>query len=698
MKINDFSSQSNAPTLGEEQFFSIQDQGMIFDILRNKMYSDPIMAICREITCNARDAHREVGKADVPIHIFLPNSGEPFFKVKDYGPGISPDRISNIYIKYTASTKRADNVQTGGFGLGAKTPFSYSDTFNILTTYNGKQYNYVCFIDDTKVGKIVLVSEEDTKDENGTEIIVPVQSKDFSYFVNCFERAVRHWDVKPIVKGNVVIYNKVGNEILAGDNWKISSTFDQNYGYKTIKLIIDGIEYPLDMSSIRDTSNKFSIINGLKGNLYLYFNVGELSLSANREQIYFDANTKKKLEERFSLISKEIKETTQTKIDSCSNLKDAIVFCRRSLLEALSDLSFLGSLEWKGISILPSTKHNFVGCTVYSFRKGNRYGYGDKTRISRSITQSIVFEENTELYINDLKIKDPVVKHIKKAFEDNPNLNSLQLIEPNDSVSLETLNEKYYLDKMGAKLVSDLTKYSSRNKKSSANRLIVYRYDNIIKGFKQVSYSHIDEDNNKKILCLFNKEFNSDKNILIGESYYPVSIFRHKLNLIYEDFDNYSIYAIDSSIPKSRIAEDFEDFEDFTEFLNSKILNKPRSYYASIKSRKETVGVDENFIQSFSPFIDKIINPKSVFLKKLNIQMDASKISKKESNELSLYETIHGTISDEELVDLYSSKLSKIESEYSLTYPLIQEMYYYRINTIIPHIIEYVNFIDSKTK
>ena len=182
MKINDI--RPNIETSGElkEQFFSIQDQGMIFDILRNKMYSNPILAICREISCNARDAHRECNIADVPIQIYLPNNLEPFYKIKDFGPGISPDRISNIFIKYTASTKREDNIQTGGFGLGAKTPFAYSDTFTIITNFDGTKYHYVCFIDETKIGKLALLAEEKTDQSNGTEIIIPVKPIDFKLF------------------------------------------------------------------------------------------------------------------------------------------------------------------------------------------------------------------------------------------------------------------------------------------------------------------------------------------------------------------------------------------------------------------------------------------------------------------------------------------------------------------------------------
>src|ERR1019366_3856120 len=107
-----------------EQSFLIGDASIIFDILRSKMYSNPVLAICREISCNARDAHREVNKNNTPIEIHLPNGLDPNYKIKDFGPGISPDRIENVFIRYGVSTKREDNIQTGAFGMGCKTPFS----------------------------------------------------------------------------------------------------------------------------------------------------------------------------------------------------------------------------------------------------------------------------------------------------------------------------------------------------------------------------------------------------------------------------------------------------------------------------------------------------------------------------------------------------------------------------------------------
>lgn len=690
MKINDVSGQAQAPKLAEEQFFSIQDQGMIFDILRNKMYSNPILAICREITCNARDAHREVGKADVPIQIFLPISGEPYFKVKDFGPGISPDRISNIFIKYTASTKRSDNIQTGGFGLGAKTPFSYSDTFNIKTNHNGKQYNYTCFIDDTKVGKIVLLDEADTTEPNGTEIIVPVQSKDFYYFSESTEFATRHWDVKPIIKGATIKYSESDKILLSGSSWKISSTNEYN---RSVKLIIDGIEYPLDLLPLKGTSEAYKMMSNCRGNLLLYFGVGELSLSANREQIYLDAPTKQKLSTKFTEMTHEVKSIIENKIKECESLREAIIFCRNRLLAAFTDISFIGNLQWNGYSINPSTRSFDAGCTVYTFRKGYSYR-STSPRISRSMAQGIYFEENSDLYINDLNIKDPVVKHIKKAFDDNPNLASLQLISTNDQAVLGSMDERFHLKQMKPKMISSITKYSARNIKSSANRLIVYHYNGAFQDFRQTSYDSIENDNNKKILCLFNNENSVTKEFRINDGdFVPPNVFK----ILSKNFPEHSFYAINSSIPQSRIDEDFSDFESFENFINCQVLTKTRQEYALLIRKKEFAESHAEFIEYSKCLTDLVRDPNSIFLKIHQKYSDMKNMSSNDLMQLKIYQNIGESFSHEEIYsDSFESDFKLLEEEYEKTYPLLTYIPEHKYGSLQTQISEYINLVDAK--
>ena len=142
---------------GSEKSFGIGNEGLALSILRDKLYSNPIRSICREISCNARDAHREVGTPDKPIEIYLPNALDPHLKIKDYGPGITPERMDNVFIMLCNSTKNSDNVQTGGFGLGAKTPFAYTTQFSVITTTEqcGRRTKrtYMLYIDESKIGR-----------------------------------------------------------------------------------------------------------------------------------------------------------------------------------------------------------------------------------------------------------------------------------------------------------------------------------------------------------------------------------------------------------------------------------------------------------------------------------------------------------------------------------------------------------------
>src|SRR5574343_369620 len=101
------------------------------------LYKYPIRTVCQEYICNARDAMREAGTfGKMPMKISVPNNFSPVFKVRDYGVGLSPDRVRNVFVNYGSSTKRNTNTQTGGFGIGAKSAFAITDSFVVVSFYN----------------------------------------------------------------------------------------------------------------------------------------------------------------------------------------------------------------------------------------------------------------------------------------------------------------------------------------------------------------------------------------------------------------------------------------------------------------------------------------------------------------------------------------------------------------------------------
>jgi hypothetical protein len=218
--------------------FGISDVRLVVDIL-SKLYAYPIRTLVQEYICNGRDAMREAGTwGKLPIEITVPNSLDPVFKVRDFGVGISPDRMANIFVNYGSSTKRNTNTQTGGFGIGAKSAFSYTDSFTVTSFYNGVRYLYVAHLGDE--GGVNLISHNNTTQPNGVEISIGVKPKDISEFRNAVQRCVRFWSEPIKFCGSRDVY-QLKSTLTLGNMTVYDSQGDNA---RTIYLI-DGIEYDI---------------------------------------------------------------------------------------------------------------------------------------------------------------------------------------------------------------------------------------------------------------------------------------------------------------------------------------------------------------------------------------------------------------------------------------------------------------------
>jgi hypothetical protein len=119
--------------------FGISDDPAFFQILSQSLYKDPLLAMIRETICNGWDAHIDSGRTDRSLTITL--TGEKLV-IRDYGRGIPHDKIGPVYAVYGASTKKNDGRQTGGFGLGCKSPFAYTDHFEVISHHAGTRTIY----------------------------------------------------------------------------------------------------------------------------------------------------------------------------------------------------------------------------------------------------------------------------------------------------------------------------------------------------------------------------------------------------------------------------------------------------------------------------------------------------------------------------------------------------------------------------
>lgn len=147
--------------------------------LRDKIYSDKILAVVREYICNALDEHKK-HDIDRAVEVGIRDEdGSNIFFVRDFAKGLNENDIRNVFGMYFRSTKSGNNEQIGGFGIGSKAAHSYTDTFYVKSYHNGVCTLYACALGggDTgvPVGHILKVSESPTK-ETGLEVYLEIKT------------------------------------------------------------------------------------------------------------------------------------------------------------------------------------------------------------------------------------------------------------------------------------------------------------------------------------------------------------------------------------------------------------------------------------------------------------------------------------------------------------------------------------------
>jgi len=200
MKLNVAGSKATGSAVAGSQQFSMAMNAKAFHTLSSTLYKDKYGAIIREICSNAYDAHTMAGTPERPFVLTFPDRIDSELVIRDFGPGISPEDIGNVYCRFFESTKDNDNNAVGAFGVGSKTPFAYTDTFTVTSIHEGVKRIYTAFKDEG-MPNLKLMAETETDEESGLEVCIPVQGKDIQSFHNAVRRELRFFPVKP--KSNV---------------------------------------------------------------------------------------------------------------------------------------------------------------------------------------------------------------------------------------------------------------------------------------------------------------------------------------------------------------------------------------------------------------------------------------------------------------------------------------------------------------
>ena len=353
MKLHKTDRQIDTSGISEKGSFGIdrEDMSFIARLLRDDMYSDKMLAVVREYSTNAVDAHQKAGIGETPIRIKVPTSMEPVLKIRDFGAGIAKEEIFDRYVKYGKSDKR-DSDLNGYFGIGCKAGFAYGDSFIVRTFHNGTESVFSAQIGDDQLGGIFLLSEQPTT-ETGLEIEIEVQVRDVDAFQSRIKDVCTYLEVTPILSKELEVapYNK-GKELLEGvyqiPEGDLENVAGWNSGY-TSYAVMGGVRYPIDKNlsyegiqytdELRKQCEKL-----LQKGLYIEFDMSDfpLVMHPSRERLVYERTTKLNLKGRFKEVIEELGKTEEAEFDKATTALEAWNIYEASI--------FMGKTSWKNIS------------------------------------------------------------------------------------------------------------------------------------------------------------------------------------------------------------------------------------------------------------------------------------------------------------------------------------------------------------
>lgn len=439
--------------------FTIATSAKAFKVLSQNLYSNQIRAIIRELSCNAADAHLLAGHTK-SFDITLPSAIDPRFIIRDYGPGLSDEDVTHMYTTYFESTKSDSNDFIGALGLGSKSPFGYTETFSIVSRFEGRARGYTACLDN---GEPSLIPTFDVEDDSpsGLEVTVPVLEKDVSkWYGEAHYVFATFCDIKPNFIGQQLDVKYLPNKEAFFSESGIA------YDKTEVYAIMGKIRYPLksehfDFSGIR-------VLRDYDKKLFVRFKLGELDIAPSREEISYDEETTNNIKTRIKEVTDKLFAEIKKDIDSFDDERALLRYVNNKPYTLSTYITQRFSSEKFGrIAGLVKKYNDFPNLELQGYYICNapklvRIGqYKTATKYKKNISSVLNFSvDNLVVIIDDAKGKNKIstIRGMTTDFR----VDSLcVVVKDTDTYAIDSINEFMGKDVTLYKLSELRQKYKS---------------------------------------------------------------------------------------------------------------------------------------------------------------------------------------------------------------------------------------------
>ena len=400
-----------------------EDMRYVASLLRNN-YSNPALAVVREISANALDANAEAN-SNMRIEISLPSSMSPNFSVRDFGGGLSEEDIFGLYSKYGKSTKRTSNNYIGAFGIGKFAPLSYGDNFTCVSYHNGKKTTYNIFVNEDDDTKIARIGEPELTDEpTGLCIEVAVSESDRDNFRNIIQNFFKFFSKEDMprfigAEGDFIITPKISIQA-KDDSWFFTEEENRydyyNRTHNFPKILMGRVSYPLNSDSIvtdkffKDDKKRRIVDSILQAtNFHLRLPLGSVKLHHSREMLEYNESTQKTICRYLNKVVDEVELIAQEKLAD----SDDLFLAKRNYAKIINTMPyhcrdiFSNAFSWNGIKIdssafnRPHDLHEELIITQFSRNVDEDARDGFKVRSDK--VNKILCQDNCLIMIQNLE-------------------------------------------------------------------------------------------------------------------------------------------------------------------------------------------------------------------------------------------------------------------------------------------------------